>query len=169
MRRRLTVVALAAVLVTASACGGGADEPVVAEGGATTDGSDDLDDVQREVGHALEDAGIDLPDVCLSQFLGLMSTPDLGDVALPAAWPEPPVDSTLCKTEGGTELEEVGYATDASPEEVLDAYAEALAEHSPQRTQDDGYGAGTLTGVVDGTGFVIQPRTGSYEIVLGSS
>jgi hypothetical protein len=167
MRRLATAAALAVALTMSTACGGGEDDVPSAGSGSAPD-EVDLDELEDEVGDALDEAGIDVPDICLSQFIGLMSTPDLARVGLPGSWPEPPVQATLCKTEGDREIEEIGYATDATPVEVLDAYADALADHGPERTEGDGYGAGTLTGIVDGVGFVIQPRTGSYEILVGS-
>ena len=140
---------LAAVLVLVTGCGNG--------------------DQGGSAGDDFADAGIDLPAECLTQFLGVTATPDLGEVDLPASWPEPPVDATLCKTQaaaGAATMSEVGYATAASPEEVLDAYAKALADHAPERTEDDGYGAGTLTGLLDGIVYVIQPRADAYEIII---
>lgn len=132
-------------------------------------GCGDADQGGGAAGDDVADAGIELPDECLTQFLGVTATPVLGEVDLPASWPDPPVDATLCKTQaaaGAATTSELGYATDATPEEVLDAYAEVLADHAPERTEDDGYGAGTLTGVLDGIGYVIQPRTGGYEILV---
>ena len=150
MRRATAVLALAAVALVAGCGSDGGSGPAGAR-------SEDLDVVGGVV---------DLPAVCLEQYVGLMSEPDLDRVSLPESWPEPPVAATLCKTEHGSTADEVGYATDASPDQVLAAYADALAAHAPERTQDDGYGAGTVAGVLDGVHFVVQPRTGSFEIVL---
>lgn len=161
--RRAVAAALAATVVGLLA--GCADNGDSGADGGDTDAGVDVPGVDVP---GVDVPGVDLPEVCLTQFLGLTATPDLDEVALPDGWPAPPVEATLCKTENGPSFDEVGYATEASPSEVLDAYAAALAEHGPERTQDDGYGAGTVTGVVDGVTYVVQPRTGSYEIVLGS-
>jgi hypothetical protein len=107
-----------------------------------------------------------VPEECLGVFVGVVDEPDLARVdRLPVGWPDPPVDATLCRTDGEATNQEVGYATSAAPAEVLDAYEAALAGAELERDDTAGY-AGTLSGSLDGTWFTVQPRAGAFEIVL---
>ena len=116
---------------------------------------------------AVEGAGV--PEECTEAIPMAFGEVDLADVSLlPADWPEPPVEATLCLTTstGDDNMETAEYITDASEEEVLTGYAEMLSDYAAVRAED-GLGDPVVTGTI-GTDayFEIQSDPGVFRIVL---
>jgi len=127
-------------------------------------GSDDTSD--REETETATAAADGVPDEC-KVFPFAMPDPDLGDVELmPADFPEPPVDATLCETGGtGGDQEYASYATSASEDEILDGYASALGASR----SEDGAGSPIVTTTVEGVVVQVNLKDGGYSIVFARS
>lgn len=148
-----TVAALLTLLTaTATACG---------DGGSSVGGSNETDEPAVSVAPGV-------PEECADFFA--MAPADLGDVDLvPASWPEPPVDATLCvtTTTADNSQESLDYATEATAEEVLSGYETALAAYDVERAED-GLGRPILAGNADGVGFQVSASDGTFSIVFAS-
>jgi hypothetical protein len=149
----LAATGLAAALLALSACSGDA-EP---RAGIANPNGTDLQQVQGDSG---------VPEACLEAFPVAVGEADLDDVTLlPAGWPAPPVEATLCQTTGTVDgnLETADYATAASAEQVLDAYEAALPAEYTATRQDQGMGD-QLTGAAGSVYFTITTRDGAYSV-----
>lgn len=152
-----TALALTGVL---SACGGGSENTVTPPIGAE-EAKDDLHDIASDSG---------VPEECAEPFPLALTKPDPASVQLtPSSWPEPPVDAVLCSTSEilDGEQEAMGYASDASADEVLDAYESALASFNPT-IEDKGAGR-SLFGEADGTSFQVTPQDGGFTVFFATS
>ncbi|GAA1761866.1 hypothetical protein GCM10009795_005390 [Nocardioides hankookensis] len=156
-RRAARLAAGGLLLVTLAACGGGSDdEPKADTTKAADGGSVDLSDDLAEI-----------PKECKKAFPMALDTPHLDEVELmPADWPEPPLDATLCVTEGNEDGSQqwAEYATDATPEEVIAAYQPALESYGAQRADNDTTLA--LGGTVGETAFVVSASEGFYRLIF---
>lgn len=147
-------------LLAMGALGGCSDDPGEGAGGPSAGVDDSLAEVQE---------GSGVPGECLEAFPAAFGTADIADVELlPEAWPEPPVDATLCQTSSTSDdqVEVVGYATDAAPDEVLDAYEAALAGSFETTREDQGLGE-MLSGTAGSIGFEVTPGDGSFSLTFG--
>lgn len=107
-----------------------------------------------------------VPEKCAARLA--VAPADLADVEmLPEGWPDPPVDATLCATSRTADgaHESMAYATDAAPEEVLAAYAEALSPYGAQRDQD-GLGREVVVGAVGEVHFQVRAEEETFTVVL---
>lgn len=162
---RRTRVALSAVAVGLAAValvgcgddddtdtGAGVDLPLVG------DESPDVEDLAGDLPPGV-------PEECAA-FMFVMEPADPDDLDLPAEWPAPPGDSTLCtvsSTLDGTMQAE--YAIEAEGEAVLAHYETELgAEWNLAR--EAGIGQEILTGYQDTVGFQVQPTDGGFRLVV---
>lgn len=119
---------------------------------------------------AVEDAadGADVPEACRIPFPQAFAAADVADLALmPADFPEPPVEATLCitaETVGGAN-ETASYATEASAEEVLAGYESALADFDAVRDQD-GIGRPIVTANGGGVTIQVTPQDGGFVLAF---
>ncbi|WP_243056519.1 hypothetical protein [Nocardioides sp. SR21] len=153
-RSRLAAVAVAtSVLCLLAACG--SDDPDVAAsdrgGVVATPAEEDAPSVEDEE--------------CFAAFpMGGGMTPDLADADLvPADFPEPPVDATLCAITGNAGVGvNLGYLSDAEPADVVAGYLEAFAPYGAV-SEDGGHGVTAQAGDVK---LLVVPGYGKYEIQL---
>ena len=158
------VLVLAALLGACSGSGSdaadSADAAADAQAGNQGDAADDLAAAQ-------EDSGV--PAECLEAFPAAFGAPDLGSVTmLPADWPEPPVESTLCHTSATAEgnVEIADYATDVAPDAVLAAFDSGLPAGYEVAYEDQGLGE-MLVGTAGGVSFQVTARDGAFSIMFG--
>lgn len=156
-RRAALALASTALALTGflSACAGGSEDTATPPIGAE-EAKDDLNDIAADSG---------VPEECAEPFPLALTKPDPASVELtPADWPEPPVDATLCSTseimDGGQES--MGYASDASADEILAGYEKALGSFAPV-VEDKGAGK-ALYGEADGTSFQVTPQDGGFTV-----
>lgn len=126
-------------------------------------GSSSADDAAAAVD---DKAAPGVPEEC-ADFMALEPA-SLDDVELlPADWPEPPVDATLCTTSGTLDggQESMDYATDASPEQVLAGYEAALGEYGAQLDQD-GLGRDIVVATAGDVTIQVTADDGAYSVVL---
>lgn len=151
MRSRLAALTVASsVLCLVTACGGSD-----ADGTDAADGS----------GVVSEDAASVENEKCFAAFpMGGGMTPDLADAdLLPADFPEVPVDATLCAITGNAEVGvNLGYLSDATPEQVVAGYLDAFASYDAV-SERRGHG---VTAEADGVTILVIPGSGKYEIHL---
>ncbi|WP_019143820.1 hypothetical protein [Aeromicrobium massiliense] len=156
-RAALSMAATALVLASALSACGPSEESAASSPISAADAKDDLEDIQKDAG---------VPEECAEAFPLAMTKPDLADVKLvPASWPEPPVDATLCSTSelmDGSQ-ESLDYATEASADEVLEAYKTALADFGAT-IDDQGTGIKMVVGEADGTSFQVRPQDGGFIV-----
>ena len=142
-RSRLVALTVAsAVLCLGTACGG-----------SDADATEDAPSVENQE--------------CFAAFpMGGGMTPDLADAdLLPADFPETPVDATLCAITGNAEVGvNLGYLSDATPEEVVAGYLEAFASYGAV-SEDGGHGVTAEAGDVK---LLVVPGVGKYEIHLNA-
>lgn len=133
---------------------------VTACGGSESDGTDAADG--GGVAAPAESAG---NEECAAAFpMGGGMTPDLADADLvPADFPEPPVDATLCAITGSAEVGvNLGYLSDATADEIVAGYLEAFASYGAV-SEDGGHGVTAEAGDVT---LLVVPGFGKYEIHL---
>ncbi len=180
-RKAGAVLAAGALTVALSACNdddgdgtpsGAGDDTADVDGGDAGDdtGGDTGDDTGGDTGDGGLAPGV--PEECAAAFIGLLGPADLAEVEkLPSGWPDPPVEATLCvttETTGGHE--EAGYATTATPEEVVNAYEAVLGDAGADVTRDQGgLGGEILYGTLDGVEFQITPRDGAFDLLFPAS
>lgn len=153
-RALLLPTVLVAALVAGCGGEGGGDAP--GKDGSGKDGP----------GRAAPPAGV--PEECVESFPGALTTPALDDVELlPAGFPEPPVDATLCETGGTVDQgqEYASYASDAPVVDVLAGYESALSSYGASLA-DDGAGRRVVNAQVGAVAVQVQPRDGGFRIVF---
>lgn len=156
-QRRLLLATLT-LLATGglAACGG---DSGASDSTSPTRADNDLTDVQEETG---------VPPECRDAFPVAIGAADLADVELiPAGWPEPPVEATLCQTSStlDDQIAIASYATEAAPAEVLDAYETALAGTFETSREENGLGE-VLSGSSEGGGFEVAAADGSFTLTF---
>lgn len=165
-----TAIALATlVLGLTTACGG--------DDGDVTGATDGRIVVTEVTGSAADDPDATLPPVedeeCFAAYpMGGGMTPDLAAADLvPADFPEPPVDATLCAITGNAEVGvNLGYLSAATPEEVVAGYLEAFAPYgavsgdglSTRRTPP----GHSVTAEAGDVTLLVVPGHGTYQIHL---
>lgn len=163
---RFAALGIAVLLPLGLASCGGSDEPAAGES-VSESGSESGD-----AAGTVEEGASTAPEECRDAFPMAMVMPDLADVAMiPADFPEPPVDATLCQTSSTLEgnMESADYATDASAEEVLAAYETALAPYGAARSED-GMGRPMIAGEADGGVFIqVTPKDGGFSLVFAKA
>jgi len=111
------------------------------------------------------------PEECAEPFPTAFGEADIADVELlPADFPEPPSNSTLCETGGtaGGGQEYANYASPLSEEEVFTYYENNLpAEYNAERTED-GLGEPILAGSDGDLYWQIESEDGGFSLVLGT-
>lgn len=161
---RTTIALATLVLFLTTACG--SDDTDVVE---ATDGTIVVTEVPEETLPPVED------EECFAAYpMGGGMTPDLATADLvPADFPEPPVDATLCAITGTAEVGvNLGYLSDATPEEVVAGYLEAFAPYGavsedalPTRRTTLGH---SVTAEVGGVRVLVVPGHGMYQIHLNA-
>ncbi|WP_210650233.1 hypothetical protein [Nocardioides sp. SYSU D00065] len=152
---------LLATAVSVSACG--SDESSGSESAAASS-SESTDEALDGLDELADSGGV--PEECREAFPAEVVPADIADVSgIPAEWPEPPVDATLCRTSSTMDdtLSIAGYATASSPAEVLDAYESALAEQWEVTREDNGMGE-VLTGTAGDVWFQVETRDGAFDL-----
>jgi hypothetical protein len=163
--KRTHVAAAAAALSLAcllTGCGGDDDSSAADDGAAVSAPATQSED---DAGDASGDAAGSTSEACFSAFpMGGGMTPDLGDTELvPDDFPDPPVPATLCAITGTGEVgENLGYVSEATPEEVVAGYLEAFAPYGAV-SEDGGHGVTAYAGDVK---ILVIPGFGKYEIQL---
>lgn len=158
-----TAIALATlVLCLATACGSDADDTEATDGRiVVTDLTESPADEPEETLPPVED------EECFAAYpMGGGMTPDLATADLvPADFPEPPVDATLCAITGTAEVGvNLGYLSDATPDEVVAGYLDAFAPYGAV-SEDGGHG---VTAEVGGVRLLVVPGHGVYQIHLNA-
>lgn len=168
MKRLTTALAALSLTLLLAGCGDDGDDPADADGQpstqSTADDGTDADDAADP-----GDAGAgDVPEACRTPFPQAFAPADLADVELlPAGFPEPPVEATLCitaETVGGAH-ETASYATPATAEEVLAGYESALASFGATRDQD-GIGRAIITANDGALVIQVTPQDGGFVLAF---
>lgn len=157
LHRRFALALAAATALVVTGCG--SDDPGDRVGGSSAEGA---------AGAPAGDAPAgDVPEECGELYPFAHEAPDLADVKLlPADFPEPPVDATLCEAGGAGEGQEyAAYATSAGAEEVLAAYEDALASYDAVRAED-GLGNPIVNATAGDVAVQVSTKDGGFSLVF---
>jgi len=150
---RIASVSAALVLASVLTAFGGDESGDDPSGDPAADASQDVADMA-------------LNEDCVAAFPMAVMESDLAEAELlPDDFPAPPVDATFCVLTGnGSAVEELGYVTDVSPEDVVDAYVEALSAYDAAPSPD-----GTAVEAHAGdVRVLVLPKDGSFIVQLGT-
>ena len=155
-RKSAFAAAAIVALMALTGCGGDDDK---APGGADQDISSASDDLE-------------VIEECVTAFPGSFGKPDIANLdRVPADWPEPPVDdAVLCGPAATMDAVQVeaDYATSAPPEEVLDAYTQALKSAGFEVETEDpsGLGRTMISGRTDEVFYQVIAKDGGFTVAF---
>ncbi|MBA2955473.1 hypothetical protein GON03_14150 [Nocardioides sp. MAH-18] len=155
----LASLAIGAVTLTACAGADATGEP----GAAPTSPAAETDASELQ-------SGSGVPEECLDAFPVALGAPDPAAATLaPADWPADAVSGVLCQTTetpDGTR-QSLEYATDLSPEDVLDQLEAALPASYEATRSDQGLGE-QIDGSAGAVHFTVTVRPGAYAVAFGT-
>lgn len=165
MKRRSA--ALAAVLLASIALAGcSGDAPA----------SDRIDDPAGTVEEDFDtpvDVDVEgMPPECAVVSVGWYPGIDISNVEnMPADWPAPPEDSTLCATSSGGSIQTAAYASPLSIDEVLAFYEAALPAGftaAQVSGEENGTGYESLEGNGPGIAFQVRENDGGFTLAFAA-